>query len=75
MKKDFIENAKPILAQRLKELRKEHNLTQQEVADKINISRPAYSQYEIGKKEPRLYTLIAIADFYKISVDYLLGRL
>ena len=73
--RNYMDGPRPILATRIEKLRKEKKMTQKEVAEKLNISRSAYSQYEIGKKEPRIYTLIAIADLYKVSIDYLVGRL
>lgn len=63
-----------IIAERLKELRKNHNLTKEDVAKKIHISRPTYTEYEIGKKRPSLDTLIKLADLFKVSLDYLTGR-
>lgn len=62
------------LAQTLKELRKENNLTQTELAKKINISQRAYSFYENGEREPSIETLINLAEFYKIPIDVLVGR-
>lgn len=60
--------------ERLVELRKSKKLTQQELADKLNISRATYAQYEIGRRKPDYETLEKLADFYKVSIDYLLGR-
>lgn len=65
---------KDILCIRLLELRKQHGLSQQQVADKINVSRSSYSQYELGIKQPTIQTLKLIADLYKCSIDYLVGR-
>ena len=62
------------MAERLKELRIKNNLTQAQVAEKLNISRPAYTYYETGKKQPSIETLKALADLYTTSVDYLIGR-
>ena len=58
----------------IKRLRKESGLTQQQVADKVNVSRSAYSQYEMGLKQPTIDTLVKSADLYKCSLDYLVGR-
>lgn len=58
----------------IRRLRKESGLTQQQVADKVNVSRSAYSQYEMGLKQPTIDTLVKIADLYKCSLDYLVGR-
>lgn len=62
------------LANRLKMLRKSRMLTQQELADALNISRAAYAYYETGANGPKLYLLLRLADFYEVSIDYLLGR-
>jgi transcriptional regulator with XRE-family HTH domain len=59
---------------RLKELRKSRNLTQDEMAKKISLPRSTYSNYETGKREPDYYTLEQIAEYFGVTVDYLLGR-
>lgn len=59
---------------RLKELREEKKLTQQEVADYLSMSRSTYAQYEIGRREPDFGTLSKLADFFGVTGDYLLGR-
>ena len=58
----------------IKKLRLEKKLTQQEVADKIGITRPAYTAYESGKREPDFSMLQVLADLFGVSTDYLLGR-
>ena len=58
----------------IRNLRIDHNLTQQQIADMLHISQNTYSQYEIGKLNYPIDTLVALADFYGVSVDYLLGR-
>lgn len=58
----------------LKKLRKENELKQIEIAKEINISQRVYSNYETGTREPSIDTLIAIAEYYKVSLDYLTGR-
>lgn len=62
------------ISKKLKELRKAHNMTQEQVANLIHVSRPTYTQYEIGGKRPGLETLVEIANLYKVSLDYLVGR-
>ena len=62
------------IANRLKELRKQKNVTQEEIAKLLNITRPAYAQYETGKNIPPIENLIKIADYYRVSLDYLTGR-
>lgn len=58
----------------LLKLRQEKGLTQQEVADGSNLSLRGYQNYERGLREPSLSTLIALADFYDISLDELVCR-
>lgn len=65
---------KETLAQRLKECRKEKGLTQQQVAIYCDITEKAYQNYELMTRVPQLEILIKIADFYKVSLDYLVGR-
>lgn len=59
---------------RIKELREDHDLSQEKLADILNVSQTGYSKYEIGKRDIPTQILIALADFYGTSVDYLLGR-
>ncbi len=56
---------------RLKDERKSHHLTQQQVADSIGVSLRAYQQYEQGKYEPNIERLIALADLFDITIDFL----
>lgn len=69
--KQDIENA---LAHRLTELRAKENYTQEVFATMIGVSRSTYAAYEKGRNEPDIHTLIKIADIYRISLDYLVGR-
>ena len=59
---------------RLKDLRKGLNLTQQQVADAINIDRALYVRYENGTRTPPIQNLVILADFFHVSLDYLVGR-
>jgi transcriptional regulator with XRE-family HTH domain len=61
-------------SERLAELRKKHKMTQQELANKLGVSRGAIGMYEIGQREPDAETLKKIADFFNTTTDYLLGR-
>ncbi len=56
---------------KLKELRKNANLTQIELSKKLNINQVRYNHYEQNKNEPNIDTLIALADLYGVSLDYL----
>lgn len=59
---------------KLKELRKQNNKTQQDLATYLNIARSTYNGYELENNEPNLDTLIKLADFYNVTLDYLVGR-
>lgn len=59
---------------RLKDLRKEYGLTQQEFAEKLGLVRTAVANYENGRNIPNAETLNIIANFFDVTVDYLLGR-
>jgi transcriptional regulator with XRE-family HTH domain len=63
-----------MLSKRLTMLRKEIRLTQEELADKLHLSRSGYARYETGDRTPVVDTLILFADFYGTSLDYLMGR-
>lgn len=58
---------------RIKNLRKERNLTQQTISDRIGIAVQAFSRYEREEREPDIATLKALADFFCVSIDYLVG--
>ena len=59
---------------RLKDLREDKDLTQTDIANILNISQRGYSHYETGNNDIPTDILIKLADYYGISVDYLLGR-
>lgn len=59
---------------RLLELRKANKLTQQELANKLFLTQNGYASYEIGRTEPNIETLCKLADFYNVTLDYLVGR-
>ena len=59
---------------RLFELRTEQNLSQREIAKKLNISQGTYNNWENGKTEPSIEDLIDISKYFKVSVDYLIGN-
>lgn len=59
---------------RIKDLREDRDLTQQELSKFLNITQVAYSYYELGKRSIPLELLCKLADFYNTSVDYLLYR-
>lgn len=59
---------------RIKELRTENKITQADLAKVLKISDRAVGYYESGEREPDQDTLLQIADYFDVSVDYLLGR-
>ena len=59
---------------RLANLRKEHNLTQNDIADRLNISAQAVSKWETDLTSPDIDTLLNLADIFDITVDELLGK-
>lgn len=63
-----------MIGERLKELRKEKNLTQKEISKLLDIKQNTYSNYENNKSEPDIQTLIKMADIFKSSIDYICGR-
>ena len=58
----------------IRNLREDHDLRQRQVAEILNVSQNTYSQYENGVIELTASNLLKLADFYGVSVDYLLGR-
>jgi len=64
-----------VVAQKLKELRTGHKLTQNDIAALLNISREAYSMYENEKRQLNYEALCVIANYYGVSLDYLFGRI
>lgn len=62
------------IGENLKSLRKSMGLTQQQVANKLNISRVNYTRYETNASNPDFQTLVALADFYDVSLDLIFGR-
>jgi len=63
-----------MFAEVLKLLRQEKGFSQRELAKELNISHSTLGMYEVGKREPDHNTLRRIADYFDVSLDYLLGR-
>ena len=59
---------------RLRLLRNSRNLSQQSLANAIGVSKSSINMYERGEREPSFKTLIAIANYFNVDTDYLLGR-
>lgn len=64
---------KDILAKRLKECRKKTGLPQIKIAIYCDITEKAYQNYELGVHEPKISILMRIAQYYGVSIDYLVG--
>ncbi len=61
------------LGKRLKDLRKEQGLTQQQVADRVWVSKAMISSYELSNRAPSYEVLIKLSKLFGVSTDYLLG--
>ena len=59
---------------RLKELRKKKGISQLRLATDLNTTQNTISRYETGEREPGIAELIKIADYFHVSVDYLIGH-
>lgn len=59
--------------QRLQDLRIDHDLRQQDVADILCCQRNVYRRYECGEREIPVWALITLAEYYHVSIDYLVG--
>lgn len=62
------------VADSLRRFRKEFNLTQRAVAEAVGMNETAYQRYERGTREPAFKQLLAIAEAFNVSIDYLVGR-
>lgn len=62
------------MLENLKKLRKIHNISQQQLGEKIGVSQQSVNKYENHNIEPDIATLKSIADFFNTSVDYLIGH-
>jgi len=63
-----------VMYERIKELRVDKDLSQKELAEILNVTRSAYSNYENGIRDVPVEILARLADFYGTSVDYIIGR-
>lgn len=63
-----------MLFQRLEDLRIDHDLTQQAVADILGCKREVYRRYEKGTRTIPIDFLMKLADYYHVSIDYIVGR-
>lgn len=70
---DFVMRIEPLRYERIRNMRIDRDLTQQEIAQVLHIKQNTYSQYETGTLNYPLEVVAALAQFYGTSVDYLLG--
>lgn len=61
-------------SERLVELRKAKGLTQRQVWESVGLSPLGYQRYEYGEREPAYQKLLSLADYFNVSLDYLVGR-
>lgn len=59
---------------RIKELRLERKLTQAQMGEILGVNQRTYSQYELGTRSISIEALISLADYYNVTLDYLVGR-
>ncbi len=60
--------------QRIRDLREDQDLTQKQLSEILHCSQQVYSNYELGQRDIPTQVLIALADFYGTTTDYILGR-
>ena len=58
---------------RIKDLREDRDITQREIAEYLHVKQNTYSQYENGQRQLPIECLIALARYYQVSTDYILG--
>ena len=58
---------------RLRDLREDNDKTQQQIADMLNMHRSVYRRYESGERETPSWVIVKLAQYYRVSTDYLLG--
>lgn len=62
------------LSERLISLQREHNVLKKDIADAVGLSIMGYYRYEKGERQPTADKIVALADYFNVSTDYLLGR-
>ena len=68
------EHVREVFSNRLKMLRKEKKIKQEQLAEALNIGKSSVGNYEIGTRLPDADVVVALADYFNVSADYLLGR-
>lgn len=64
-----------MIADRIKTLREDNNLTQQQLARKLGVTRASINAWEMGQSSPNIKNVIGMADIFNVSTDYILGRM
>jgi transcriptional regulator with XRE-family HTH domain len=59
--------------QRIKDLREDADLSQRQLVEILGMHRTTYANYETGKREPPLFFVIMLAEYYNVSLDYIAG--
>ncbi len=62
-----------MIYRRIRDLREDHDLKQKDLAEILNCSQQVYSNYELGQRDIPTEILIRLSEYYRVSVDYLLG--
>ena len=60
--------------QSIRDLREDHDKTQKDIANVLNMQLTVYQRYERGERELPLWAAIKLADYYRVTLDYLVGR-
>ena len=60
--------------QRVRDMREDHDKTQRDIAEMLNMHLTVYQRYERGERELPLWAAIKLANYYKVTLDYLVGR-
>ena len=60
--------------QRIRDLQEDHDKTQKDIANVLNMQLTVYQRYERGERELPLWAAIKLADYYRVTLDYLVGR-
>lgn len=63
-----------IISERIILLRKQHSITQKQLAEGCSLTEIAIQNYESGRRKPSYDALFALADYFNVSIDYLVGR-
>lgn len=63
-----------MFGKRLKQLREDNDLRQEDVGKIVNVEKSTVSQWESGKRTPDVETIMKLADYFNVSIDYILGK-